>query len=205
MALEVRHDFLNNEYIQGDVDGHHVYLERGKDSLICGNSVWGGNIDGHDVVVKKGKDHLIGGKSVIDVNISPDAQASGAGGVVLLILGLILIPITIYLPLLVWKLLYAENIPELMAVAIGSVGVIAFYILRKPADFSDALGCSIIGISCLFFLMSSLLTFVIKTPAMTAEFNIGNLLGIGLISFLVSLAPAVIIAILSAIASKIKK
>lgn len=206
MALEVRHDFLGNEYIQGDVDGHHVYLEKGKDSLILGKPVWGGKIDGRDAIVEEGKDSLICGKPVYKATISPEAQPSVAGGgLILFILGLILIPVAIYLPLWIWKMLYAENIPELMVAAIGSVGVTAFYILRKPITFGEALEDSVAGISILFFLTSSLLTFVIKTPAMKADFSIGSLLAIGLISFLVSLAPAVIISILRAIANKIKK
>ena len=206
MALEVKRDFMNHQYIEGDVNGHHVLLEKGKDHLIAGNDVWGGTIDGNDAVIEKGRDHLIAGKEVYEVHISSSEPAvSGGGGVLALFGGILLIPVAIYLPILVWKLLYAENIPEVMAAAIGSVGLIAFLILREPTGFGDALRIAVPGISLIFFLVTSLLSFVIRTPAMAATFSILNLLCIGLVSFVVSIAPAVIIAILSAIIYKVRK
>lgn len=205
MALEVKRDFMNNQYIEGDVNGHHVLLEKGRDHLIGGKEVWGGTIDGEDAVIEKGRDHLIGGKEVYGVNISSSTPAAGGGGVIGLLVGILLIPAAIYLPILVWKALYAENIPEVMITAIGSVGVVAFMILREPTGFGDALGIAVPGISFIFFLVAGLLSFVIQTPAMATKFSVLNLLCLGLVSFVVSIAPAVIIAILSAILHKVRK
>ena len=208
MALKVKRDFMNNQYIEGDVGNHHVLLEKYKDHLICGEDVWAGTIDGKDAVVEKGRDHFIGGEEVHGVSVnnsSGTSSAGGFGGVIALIVGILLIPVAIYLPILVWKLLYAENIPEVMVAAIGSVGLIAFIVLREPTGFFDALGIAMTGISLIFFLVAGLLSFVIRTPAMATEFSILNLLALGLVSFLVSIAPAVIIAILSAIIHKVKK
>ena len=108
------------------------------------------------------------------------------------------------LPIVARKAIIRENIPELNLISFCSVGLTAFVVLKNRLDFSTALAGGIIGIDGLFSLLSSLLTFVFPTRAMGAPFSVGNLLCILFIGFLASLAPALVIAVMSTVANRLR-
>ena len=206
MSLEIKHDFLNQPYVEGDVDGNHIIGEPCRD-LITGQQYGKISVNGKEYHIEHAVDPITGVDHfpVKAVGSSSSSSYGGGGGAIVLILGIVLLPVAVYLPLLIWRLLVAESIPELLVISIGSVGITAFGVLRNPMEFGEALGCSIPAISILFFIFASVLSFVIPTPAMAARFSIGALLCIGLIGFLASLAPSLIIAILSGITHHFRK
>jgi len=206
MALEYRHDFMNNPYVEGDVNGMHVIGEPGRD-LITGQEYWEFDVQGNEYIAEPGVDLLTGEEYVNIENVgssrsSNSRDGSAVGGV---IIALLLIPLAMYLSLLIWKLVFSEDIPALIAVVIGTVGFTAYGILKDRAEFGDAFGSAIACISILFFVVAGILSFVIPVPGMATSFSIINLLGLGLISFLISLAPALIIAIASAILNRFRR
>ena len=206
MSLEVKRDLWGKTYAEGDVNGNHVIVENDRDWL--GNKYGKVKVNGTDEYhVERACDPFTGETHypVTKVRGASYEPSGSGGGVIAVLLVIILLPAAVYIPLLIWKWLVGENIPELTVISIGSVGIAAFMIFRSKAGFMEALECAVPLISFLFFLMASLLSFVIPTPAMATRFSIGALLGIGLIGFIASLAPSLIIAILSGIINRFRK
>ena len=207
MSLEIKRDLWGKTYAEGDVNGDHVIAEKERDWL--GSEYVKVKVNGTDEYhVGQARDPFTGEEHNPVTKVS-SASASygsgGGGGAIAALLGIILLPVAVYIPLLIWKLIVGENIPELTVISIGSVGMAAFMIFRAKAGFMEALECAVPLISFLFFVLASLLSFVIPTPAMATRFSIGALLGIGVIGFIASLAPSLIIAILSGIINHFRK
>ncbi len=200
MSLEIRHDFLNQPYVEGDVDGNHIIGEPCRD-LLTGQQYGKFYVNGQEYQVEHAVDPMTKEDHfpVKAVGRSSSGSRGGGSNPIVWILGILLIPVAVGLPLVVWKSIINENIPELLYISIGSVGIAAYFILGNPMGFAAAFGCSVPVISVLFFISATVLTFVIPVPSMASSFSIGSLLAIGLIGFLASLAPSFIIAILSSI------
>ena len=176
MSLEFKHDFMGSPYIEGDINDSHVIGEPKRD-LITGKETW-------------------------DFNVRKDNSAdfSGVGSVMKIVIMILLVPIAIALPVVVWKSIFSQAIPELIVASLGSVAISAYIILREPSGFFDALQCATVCIWMLHALLTSILSFIVQTPAMATPFSLGAILGILFVSFIASIAPAVIISIISAIA-----
>lgn len=220
MLLSKQKDFYGNEFWGGELNGQAIIMDRVTDEQ--GDSFWQGEQNGKVYIA-----HLTRwtGEDSVEVSIglrgaprpgrpapSPrDRQASFRGGDWFALL--VIAAVSAFIFYIVWKGILKSDAVEVPIIAIVSSAIGAFFGFRSAkalqgegvAPFMAGLSTCWLISGALFFVISLVCTLLPTSAEMYARFSLGTVLGIALISALMSGLPAVLTGLLCQAATWLKR
>ncbi len=218
MLRSKQRDFYGNEFWGGELNGQAIIMDRVTDER--GDSFWQGEQNGKAYIA-----HPLTrwtGEDSVEVRIglrgaprpqrpAPGGQASfrGADWFALLLIA----AVSAFIFYIVWKSILKSDAVEVPIIAIVSSAIGAFFGFRSAralqdegvAPFMAGLSTCWLISGALFFVISLVCTLLPTSAEMYARFSLGTLLGIALISALMSGLPAVLTGLLCQAATWLKR